>query len=335
MVGVAAAITPMQARGLGLAALVAVLGYLLYPVGHRVEGVGVVLPEIESLVWVEPATSGIVSRIDVRPPAPVTPGTPLLAIVPSREAGVFSEFTMTKPGGVIPPEPPPPSWYLQAREEQLAYARAGQRWSGRVMATRPPVVWEILLAQRLALAASRRGDQRETEARNHENERRGRPEATLPHVFDPVAGISGPSDRGTPLVSPASGTLISLWAAPMVSVIEGRPIGEVMPEGTPVEVIAVVAGPVARVIERRGVRVRLDGPASVAAEAVTSVMVGQATIDAADAELLLPGLQTRTAGVIVRLRLAGPVDPHDLGAAVRYDIVTVRRPRAWGWITGR
>jgi hypothetical protein len=121
----------------------------------------------------------------------------------------------------------------------------------------------------------------------------------------------------------------------MVSVIEGMPIGEVMPEGTPVEVIAVVAGPVARVFERRAVRVRLDGPASVAAEAVTSVMVGRATIDPADAELLLPGLQTPTAGVIVRLRLAGPVDPHDLGAAVRYDIVTARRPRAWGWITGR
>jgi hypothetical protein len=89
------------------------------------------------------------------------------------------------------------------------------------------------------------------------------------------------------------------------------------------------------VIERRAVRVRLDGPASVASAAVAGVMVGRATIDPADAELLLPGLRTPTAGVIVRLRLAGPVDPRDLGAAVRYDIITVRRPRAWGWITGR
>jgi hypothetical protein len=321
-----------RARGLAAILLVGAVGYLLFPVGDGVPGVGVLQGSVESLVPVTPPLSGLVSRVAVRPPSPVTTDLPLLAVVPMRDAGILVEASPTKPGGGDDPGPGPPPEIEQASRERSVLASAGQRWISRVRATREHATWEIHLANRLAVAASRAGDLRVVEARTRYNEQRGRFEANLPQVFDPAAGRSQPSTRGVPVAAPAGGTLVSLWAMPMTQVFAGATIGEVLPDGAAMEVIAVVPERAARRLEARGANVRFDdGPWP----AVSSVLVARTPIEPADVRLLVPGLEPAVPGVFVRLRLAAAVDPQWLGRLVGYELTIRSRPRLWGWVTGR
>jgi hypothetical protein len=109
-IGSSSGVTRRAARTLVVIGLAAALAYVLYPVGGQVQGVGVLQPSMESLVPVSSPISGLVSRVDVHPPARVTPDLVLLTVAPVAEAGILGDVVFTKPGGVIEPDPgPPPS----------------------------------------------------------------------------------------------------------------------------------------------------------------------------------------------------------------------------------
>jgi hypothetical protein len=315
---------------LALVLLLAGAGYLFYPIREHVEGTGVLLPVADFLIPVQPETDGVVSRVHQPRLALVARGTDLFTVIVPSDAGVGSAVIRTPRMTPAIQSGPWTRGLTEARRRGGALDGAGRGWKGRVQNARERATWEPALAERLATIATRSGELLEAEVRNRAREEREHPEGGRPPGWQGWVGTSLPTGEDRMVVSPEGGTLISLWAAPLVPVTAGVTLAEIMPEGAPLEILTVMPAGVAAQLQR----VRLQDPALSPMLSVTSILVGRVPINPGEAELLLPGLSLETAGVITRMRLEGRIDARHLNTTVRYMGSTPARPRVWQWIAG-
>jgi hypothetical protein len=340
-----------------LIALAAILTWLLWPVRITLEGRGTVQPRFENLVRVSPEESGMVCRVMAEPLQEVRAGESLLEYVPAGKFSVLAYARMTPPGGAAPEPEPLPVWYEKVKSERIARTEAANRWSSQVRSQGNKALrWEHDLAQRLSMLVSREGDLTEAQAQQRENIRLGRENANKVYVFDEVRGEMVATERGIPLLSPATGILYSLWVQPKMqtfaslhdplpvpvpggpvmtalSVGTSPPVAEIIPPGTPLEVLALLSVPPRSLQKHEGWQVRLTGGGQgIAAPApVTRVEIGRVPLNPADAGLLVPELSSGQAGVFSRISLPEN-NLQKIGTAVQVRLVSPLRPRAWFWL---
>jgi hypothetical protein len=342
---------------LSLFALSTLVAWLLWPVSVTLEGYGIVQPRLEDLVRVIPFESGMVCRVMGERLQEVSAGEPLFEYVPEGKFSVLSYSRMTLPGGGEPEPETLSSWYQKVERERIARIEAVNRWSARALSPAPSArKWESDLVQRLAMAVPREADLALAQAQNDENIRLGRENANKVYTFDEAIGESAPTERGIPFASPVTGLIFSIWIrprmqifgapiTPLPTVVPGgppitalstgvsSPVAEIMPQGTPLEVMALVAIPSSFRHGGEGWQASLfsekESRAVFAGE--TRVEFGRVTINPVDARLVLPELLVTRESVFIRLSLLGKI-PAAIGTTVRVRLISPVRPRAWTWL---
>lgn len=322
-------LVPRAPRRLVPLAVAAILVFLLFPVQRRIDGVGIVQPVFERLVIVRPEWGGMVTRVEARRLDRVEIGTPLFEFAREREYAM-----LVRSGGALRDDESQP---LRAVEERrAARMEAVRAWISR--ASSPPATgWERQIATWVRERAHTESAHERLVAMLGDGERRGRAGGGEVRAVDHAAGRRAPARDDGPFPSPAAGTIVSLWVAPRMQ-LGGYVVAEVMPDGTPIEVLGLVPLRAVDAVASGGVRAWVragrDVPASTAAAPVTRIDVGRAPVQPAEAPHLLPGLSADEPSVLVRLRLGADVALEDLGRPVPFSIALPRRPRLWTWLAG-
>jgi hypothetical protein len=336
--------------------LAALLLWLFWPVQITLEGSGTVQPRFEDLVSITPVESGMVCRVMKTPPQEVQAGEPLFEYVPSGKFSVVSYVRMTPPGGGEQEPEPLPDWYQKAERERIARIDAANRWSGRVV-TQSKIArkWERDLSSRLTVAVPREADLMREQLQQRENKRLGRENANKVYTFNETLGESMPTEQGIPMASPVTGTLFSLWVQPQTQIFgspstlptpqpgsppraalhvsASSPVGEIIPPGTPLEVLALVPVPPHSLQMLEGWQAILtkEGQAAPFPAAVTKLEIGRVSISPADARLILPEVSTGQESVFVRVSLVENRS-ETIGTSVKVRLVPPSRPRVWFWL---
>lgn len=256
-------LVPRAPRRLVPLAVAAMLVFLLFPVQRRIDGVGIVQPVFERLVIVRPEWGGMVTRVEARRFDRVEIGTPLFEFAREREYAM-----LVRSGGALRDDESQP---LRAVEERrAARMEAVRAWIPR--ASSPPATgWERQIATWVRERAHTESAYERLVAMLGDGERRGGAGAGEVRAVDHAAGRRAPARDGGPFPSPAAGTIVSLWVAPRMQ-LGGYVVAEVMPDGTPIEVLGLVplraVDAVASGDVRAWVRAGKDVPASTAAAPV-------------------------------------------------------------------
>ena len=321
------------------------------------EGSGTIQPRFEDLVRVVPSESGMVCRVMAERLQEVQAGEPLFEYIPEGKFSVLSYSRMTTPGGAEPEPEPLSDWYQKAERKRIARIEAANRWSARVLSqVKNARKWESDLAQRLTMAVPREEDLLLVQAQRDENIRLGRGNANQVYIFDETLGESAPTEQGIPLVSPATGTLFTLWVQPLTQIfgspaatlpkplsddspsmalhVAGSyPVGEIMPAGAPLEVLAliVISPRFRKMCGGWQVSLTSEGENLAFPPGVTKVEIGSVSINPDDARLVMPELSITQESVFARLSLSEN-NPGMLGTTVRVIIVSPWRPRVWFWL---
>lgn len=344
---------------LALVALAVLLTWLLWPVRIILEGTGTIQPRFENLVRVTPGESGMVCRVMAERLAQVQAGEPLFEYIPAGKFSVLTYASMIPPGGAVPEPNPPPAWYQKVERDRIARIEAANHWSSRVLSRGSEAPkWEHDLAQRLTMTVPREADLMLAQAQQSENTRLGRENANKVYTFNEALGETVATERGIPLASPTTGTVYSLWvqarmqifgapAGTLPTPVPGgppvialhasgsSPVAEIMPPGTPLEVLALVPVPPCSLHRQEGWQASLvrEGTGVAVPAGVTKVEVGRVSLTPADAGLLVPELAAGQDSVFVRVSLLDG-DPEMMGTTVRVRLVSPSRPRAWLWLEG-
>jgi hypothetical protein len=338
-------------------ALAALLAWLLWPIRVTLDGSGTIQPRFESLVRITPTESGMVCRVLAERFQKVRAGEPLFEYIPAGKFSVLSYVRMTPPGGVELEPEPLPDWYKKVERERIDRIEAANRWSGRVLSQGTNAhKWESDLASRLAMAVPREADLVREQAQQRENVRLGRENSNKVYTFDETIGESVPTEQGIPLASPITGTLFSFWVQPQTQIFgspsealpipqagsppmtalyaaTSSPVGEIIPSGTPLEVLALIPVPPHSLHMLEGWEASLlnEGRVAPFPAAVTKFEIGRVSINPADARLVLPELPAGQESVFVRLSLEEN-SQEKIGTAVQVRLVSPSRPRAWFWL---
>jgi hypothetical protein len=338
-------------------ALAVLLIWLLWPVKVILEGSGTVQPRFENLVRIIPAGSGMVCRVMVERFQEVRAGESLFEYIPEGKFSVLSYVRMTLPGGVAQEPEPLPDWYQKVERERIDRIEAANRWSGRVLSqAKNACKWESDLASRLTIVVPREADLVRVQAQQRENVRLGRENANKVYTFNETIGESVPAEHGIPLASPITGKLFSLWVQPQTQILgsptatlptpqpnsppmtalhasTSAPVGEIIPPGTPLEVLALVPVPThsLQLLEDWQASLIIEGQVALFPDAVTKTEIGRVPINPADARLVLPEVPAILESVFVRLSLAEN-GSEKIGTVVKVRLVSPSRPRAWFWL---
>jgi hypothetical protein len=287
----------------------------------------------------------------------VRSGEPLFEYIPAGKFSVLAYTRMTPPGNVSPEPDLLPAWYQKVESYRIARIESANRWSSWVQAQgNKALKWEYDLAQRLTMTVPREADLVREQAQQIENIRLGHENANKVYTFNETIGESVPTEKGIPLASPATGTLYSLWvqprmqifgaptpalpvptpgAQPMIALHAGgsSPVGEIIPPGTPHEVLALIPVPPRSLHwqERWQASLTRDGQSTSLPPESTKVEIGRVSINPTDARLIMPELSASEESVFVRVSLPAN-DPGKIGSVVRLKLISPPRPRAWFWL---
>jgi len=342
---------------LALVALAVLLTWLLWPVRIVLEGTGTIQPRFEHLVQVIPGESGMVCRVMAERLGKVQAGEPLFEYIPAGKFSVLTQASMIPPGGAVPEPNLPPAGYQKVERDRIARIEAANRWSSRVLSRgNEAPKWEHDLAQRLTMTVPRESDLMLAQAQQIENTRLGRENANKVYTFNAAIGEIVATEQGIPLASPTTGTVYSLWVqarmqifgAPAVTLptpIPGgppmialhasgsSPVAEIMPPGTPLEVLALVPAPPRSLHRQEGWQAGLasEGTGVAVPAGVTKVEIGRVSLDPADAGRIVPELAAGQESVFVRVSLLDN-DQELMGTTVRVRLVSPPRPRVWFWL---
>ncbi len=336
--------------------LSALLIWLLWPVRITLEGFGTVQPRFENLVSVTPRESGMVCRMRVERFQEVREGELLFEYIPEGKFSVLAYTRMTPPGGGAEESEQIPGWYRKAEDERSARIAAANRWSSQLIKeVKSAQRWESDLARRLAITVPREADLELAKAGQKYNLQRGRENANKVYSFNEAIGEMVPTEQGLPLASPVSGLLYSLWVQPQMQIFGSSaaatpspepgsppmsvlhaggssPVAEIMPPGTPLEVMALLQVPPRAVQGGAGWQASLveKGESVNLPAGVTKIDFGSVALDPADARLLMPALITAQKSIFVRVSLPQEYQGKP-GRAVRLRMVSPLRPRIWLW----
>ena len=342
---------------LALLAPAALLAWLFWPVRITLEGKGTIQPRFEDLVRITPGESGMVCRVMSKRLQEVQSGETLFEYIPFGKFSVLAYVRMTPPGGAAVEPEPLPDWYQKVEGERIARIEAANRWSARVLSqVKSALKWESDLAQRLTMTVPLEVDLMRVQAQQRENTRLGRENANMVYTFNESLGESVATERGIPLVSPATGILYSLWvqpqtqifgapsttlptpapgSPPMIALYAGTssPVAEIMPPGTPLEVLALMPIPSHSLHKKEGWQATLTGAgqSSAVPAGMTKIEFGRVSLNPADARLLVPELPAERESVFARVSLAAD-NSVTIGSAVRVRLVSPPRPRVWYWL---
>jgi hypothetical protein len=316
--------------------LLALLVYLLWPVRVSSPGVGVIQPEYEHLIPVNPPEDGIIVSVNAERLKTIAPGAPLFEYMPHSKYAVIMYARMTKPGGETAPEPLS-EFNRTIDTRRIPRTEAANRWHSQMLASGvSPVEWERSLASRFATVIPREEDVIIRERIEAENIRLGQDNANTVQVFDKDIGMYRATSTGIPFISPASGILYSFWAAPRLQIFRSSPIAEIMPAGVPTEVLGLIRGDSPLLRHEPGIVeaiVLTDGRAlSTTGIAPQGIRIGRVPIRAAETREILPGLKSESESVFVRIRLSSPLPTDEFGKRVSFRISSEKRPRIWFWI---
>jgi hypothetical protein len=289
----------------------------------------------EQTALLRPAANGFVVRVDVAPLQRVEAGGgPLFTAVGARG----ERWSVRAAAGAAPADTTfsGTEAATSLEERRLAEQRAGNEWCGLALKASPGEPWEQQLcgiwSHRLLAQAELERLQGWTRA----NELSGLDSLNVVNVWDPVAGQYRPAYEGAPYPSDFTGTVLAVWVAPRMQIGPPRPVAEVMPDGTPLEVIGVIpaaARPALAGRELEGTIRPLGAALASRNVAVSGAHLGAASLTPAQVATLF-GLAVKEPSVVVRVRLKAQVDPADVGRVARFELETVRQPRVWSWITG-
>jgi hypothetical protein len=287
----------------------------------------------------------------------VQAGQPLFEYIPAGKFSVLSYSRMIPPGGGEPSPEPLPDWYQKVERERIARIEAANRWSARVLSqVKYARIWESDLAQRLTRNVPLEADWVRDQTLQRENVRLGHENANKVYTFNETMGQSVPTEQGIPIASPITGTLITLWVQPLTQIFgapaatlpaplpgeppkmalhvaSSYPVGEIMPPGTPLEVLALVPVPPRALPRIEGWQASLwrDGQSISLPSESTMVEAGSVSINPTDARLITPELSASEESIFVRLNLPAN-QPETIGRQVRLRLVSPSRPRAWFWL---
>ena len=342
---------------LAILALAALLTWLLWPVRITLEGRGTIQPCFENLVRVTPGESGMVCRVMAKRLQEVRSGEPLFEYIPAGKFSVLAYVSMTPPGSAAAAPEPLPDWHQKVERERIARIEAANRWSSQVLSHGSKALkWEHDLAQRLTMTIPREGDLMLEEVQQRENVRLGRENANKVYTFNEASGETVATEQGIPLASPATGTLYSLWVQPRMQIFgapattlpapapgvppmmalysnASSPVAEIMPPGTPLEVLALIPVPPRSLHWQEGWQASLvsEGATFAVPAGPASVEIGRVSLNPADARLVVPVLSAGKESVFARLSLLEN-NREMIGTAVRVRLVSPPRPRAWFWM---
>jgi hypothetical protein len=316
--------------------LLALLGYLSWPMRVSSNGVGVIQPEYEQLIRVDPPEDGIIVLVKAGRLETIAKGATLFEYIPHSQYAVIMYARMTKPGGETEPEPLS-EFNRTIDSRRIRRTEAANRWNSQVMAVGvAPVEWERSLASRFATVIPREEDVIIQERIKAENIRMGQENANMVQVFDKDIGMYRATSTGIQFVSPVSGTLYSFWVTSRFQIFRSSPIAEIMPPGVPTEVLGLI---------HRDSPLLMHGPGIVDALALSDgralpttgvapqdIRIGKVPTRVADAREILTDLKPESDSVFVRIRLSSPLPTEDFGKMVSFRIHSERRPRIWFWI---
>ena len=316
--------------------ILAILGYLSWPVRVSSNGVGVIQPEYERLIRVDPPEDGIIVSVKAERLETIAQGSPLFEYMPHSQYAVIMYARMTKPGGETEPEPIS-EFNRTIDSRRIQRTEAANRWNSQVMAGGvAPAEWERSLASRFATVIPREEDVIIHERIAAENIRMGQENANTVQVFDKDIGMYRATSTGIPFISPASGTLYSFWATSRFQIFRSSPIAEIMPPGVPTEVLGLIRRDSPLLRHGPGIVdalvLRDGGLLPTAGIAPSNIRIGKVTVTVAEAREMLPDLQSESDSVFVRIRLSSLLLPDEFGKMVSFRISSEKRPRIWFWI---
>lgn len=342
---------------LTLLSVAGLMVWALWPLRVTLEGKGMIQPRFENLIRITPGESGMVCRVLKEKFQEVQAGEPLFEYIPAGKYSVMSYSRMTPPGGgEVEPEPIP-DWYQKVEHERIARIGAANRWSGRVLSqVKNALKWESDLASRLSRTVPLEADLMREQAQQRENIRLGHENANKVYTFNESIGESVPTEQGVPLTSPITGNLFSLWVQPQTQIFGSTastlpqplpgdpprvalhfagsyPVGEIMPPGTPLEVLALMPIPPKLLHWHKGWQ------ASIAIEAQeikipaesNKIEIGRVSLSSDDSRLVVPEISSSQESVFARLSLAGG-PPRKIGTMVQVRLVSPSQPRVWYWL---